>query len=165
MTDLQDNFLPLPQPEEISIREKEDAMGAYFMMFATLAVGLPFPLLNIIAAVIYLLLNKDKSRYVFFHSLQSLYSQIPVSVLNGILVIWLVISLIPHPDFTREFISFAIMCGAVNIVYITFSIIAAVKARRGIFYYFVFFGKIAYRQAYSKKTKEKVMPVNMPPQM
>ena len=158
-------YLPLPQPDEISIREKEDAMGAYLMMFATLAVGLPFPLLNLIAAVIYLLLNKGKSRFVYFHSLQSLYSQIPVSVLNAILVIWFIICLIPEADFSREFIAYAITTGIANIIYITFSLIAAVKARRGIFYYFIFFGRISYQQAYLDKIREHAAPVNLPPSL
>jgi len=33
--------ISLPQPDEIPEREKEDAMGAYLMMFASLAIGSP----------------------------------------------------------------------------------------------------------------------------
>jgi len=53
-------------------------MGAYLMMFATLAVGLPLPLINLVAAFIYLYINRKTSRFVHFHALQSLYSQIPL---------------------------------------------------------------------------------------
>ena len=43
-----DNFHPLPQPNEVSSREREDGMGAYLMMFASLGVGLPLPIINLI---------------------------------------------------------------------------------------------------------------------
>jgi len=43
----------LPQPDEITRREREDAMGAYFMMFAAWGIGLPLPFLNLVAAGIY----------------------------------------------------------------------------------------------------------------
>ena len=33
-------------------------MGAYLMMFASLAIGLPIPLVNLIASVIYFLVNR-----------------------------------------------------------------------------------------------------------
>ena len=75
--------IKLPQPDEISRREKEDAMGAYFMMFAAWGIGLPFPFLNLVAAVIYYGLHKRKSKFVAFHALQSLTSQVPVTVANA----------------------------------------------------------------------------------
>ena len=41
-------YHPLPQPDEIEVRVKEDALGAYLMMFATAALGLPLPILNLV---------------------------------------------------------------------------------------------------------------------
>ncbi|MER3330225.1 MAG: DUF4870 domain-containing protein, partial [Candidatus Kapaibacterium sp.] len=82
------DYYPIQQPEDLPAREREDAMGGYFMMFASLAAGLPLPIINLIAAIIYYHVNKHKSRFVRFHSLQSLLSQLPVSLLNAGLVIW-----------------------------------------------------------------------------
>ena len=50
--------IALPQPHEIPTREREDAMGAYLMMFAAWGAGLPLPLLNLVAAIIYFFINK-----------------------------------------------------------------------------------------------------------
>jgi len=61
-------FYPLPQPGEIPEREKEDAMGAYLMMFAAVAIGLPLPVINLIAAIIYYYVNRKKSRFIHFHA-------------------------------------------------------------------------------------------------
>jgi uncharacterized Tic20 family protein len=159
------SYHPLPQPNEIDIREKEDAMGAYFMMFATLAVGLPLPLINLVAAFIYLYLNRKTSRFVHFHSLQSLYSQIPVTVLNAGLVVWLIVILVNDFTFGSEFKGYAIMVGVANLIYLIFSLLAAAKARKGLFYYFIFFGRLAYHRAYMIDAGPTKMPVNKPPSM
>ncbi len=165
MEDSNAAYLPVPQPDEISIREKEDAMGAYLMMFAGVAVALPLPLLNLIASFVYLYLNKSKGRFVYFHSLQALYSQIPVTLLNLALLIWLIICLVNDATFTNGFKGYAIMVAVVNIVDLVFSLVAAAKARKGLMYYYLFFGRISYQQAFSGRPKPEVKPVNAPPKM
>jgi uncharacterized membrane protein len=157
-------YHPLPQPGEIGIREREDAMGAYFMMFATAAMGLPLPLLNLVAAVVYFFVNRDKGRFVQFHTLQSLYSQIPITLLNSGLVAWTIVNFVKDFDFTSIYWGYLIMTGVADLVYFIFSIVGAVKARNGIFYYFVFFGKIAYHQVYRiRPGRPAAVPVNRPP--
>jgi len=156
-------YYPVPQPDEIGIREKEDAMGAYLMMFATLAVGLPLPIINLVAAFIYLYLNRKTSRFVHFHALQSLYSQIPVTLLNAGMIIWLIIILVNDFNFTSEFKGYTIMVGVANLIYFIFSLIAAAKARKGLFYYFIFFGRLAYHRAYMIHSGPKEVAVNKPP--
>ncbi len=141
-------YHPLPQPDEIEVRVREDAMGAYFMMFATAAIGLPLPVLNLVAAIIYYFINRDKGRFVRFHTLQSLYSQIPVSLLNSGLVAWTIVNFVKDYDFTGAYWGYLVMTAIAVVVYFIFSIIGAIKARKGLFYYFVFFGKAAYHQVY-----------------
>jgi uncharacterized membrane protein len=142
------DYHPLPQPDQIETRVKEDAMGAYFMMFATAALGLPLPIINLIAAIIYYFVNREKGRFVQFHTLQSLYSQIPVTILNSGLVAWTIVNLVRDMNFTGFYWGYLIMVGTANLIYFIFSIVGAVKARKGVFYYFLFFGKLAYHQVY-----------------
>lgn len=141
-------YHPIPQPGEIEVRVREDAMGAYLMMFATAALGLPLPILNLVAAIVYYFVNRDKGKFVQFHMLQSLYSQIPVTLLNSGLVAWTIVNFVRDLDFTSMYWGYLIMTGVAGLVYFIFSIIGAVKARKGLFYYFIFFGKIAYHQVY-----------------
>jgi len=157
-------YVEIPQPDQIDIREKEDAMGAYFMMFAALAAGLPLPVLNLVAAIIYLYLNK-KSRFVHFHSLQSLLSQLPTSVLNVGLVIWFIRIVFFDFYFDAYFKGYLAMTIAANLIYIIFSIIAAVKARKGQFYYFIFFGRLSYHYAYRKSASSEEKMQNLPPKL
>jgi uncharacterized membrane protein len=141
-------YHPIPQPEEIEPRVREDAMGAYFMMFATAALGLPLPILNLVAAIIYYYVNRDKGRFVQFHTLQSLYSQIPVTLLNSGLVAWTIVNLVKEFNFTGLYWGYLAMTAAADLIYLIFSIVGAVKAHKGLFYYFIFFGRVAYHQVY-----------------
>lgn len=141
-------YHPLPQPDQIETRIREDAMGAYFMMFATAAMGLPFPILNLVAAIIYYYVNRDKGRFVQFHTLQSLYSQIPVTLLNSGLVVWTIVNLVKDLNFTGFYWGYLVMVGTADLVYFIFSLVGAVRARKGLFYYFLFFGRLAYHQVY-----------------
>src|SRR6187399_986036 len=81
-------YYPLPQPDELTTREKEDAMGAYLMMFAALGAGLPLPIINLAAAVIYYYINKSSSRFVKFHSYQALIATIPTTLINAGAMYW-----------------------------------------------------------------------------
>ena len=157
-------YHPLPQPHEIEVRVKEDAMGAYLMMFATAALGLPLPILNLVAAIIYYFVNREKGRFVQFHMLQSLYSQIPVTLLNSGLVAWTIVNFVRDFDFTSIYWGYLIMTGVADLVYFIFSIVGAVKARKGLFYYFIFFGKMAYHQVYQVRPEQSgSMTRNQPP--
>lgn len=172
----EEKYAPLPQPHEISSREKEDAMGAYLMMFAALGVGLPLPMINLLAAVIYYFANRKKSRFVHFHALQSLVSQLPTTVLNAIAVIWTFSFIfgegneinIPDADtvLPNFYMGYIIMVLVVNLFYLIFSIVGASRAYHGRFYYFLFFGRISFQYVYSLKNKmyePKDAPMNLPP--
>ncbi len=157
-------YHPLPQPDQIETRIREDAMGAYFMMFATAAMGIPLPILNLVAAIIYYYVNRDKGRFVQFHTLQSLYSQIPVSLLNSGLVAWTIVNFAKGLDFTSFFWGYLIMVGIADLVYFIFSLVGAVRARKGFFYYFLFFGRLAYHQVYRIRPERAASMVqNRPP--
>lgn len=156
-------YKPLLQPDEISITEKEDAMGAYLMMFAALAVGLPLPVLNLVAAIIYFYINKKKSPFVHFHALQSLLSQIPTSLLNAGLIFWSVRAFFFDWEFSDLFWGYFWTVITANILYVGFSIYAAVKARAGEMVYFIFFGRVSYEWAYRLKEDQPTKAVNQPP--
>lgn len=148
------DFYPVPQPTDIPEREKEDAMGAYLMMFAAVAIGLPLPIINLIAAIIYYFLNRDKSRFIHFHSLQALLSQIPTTLVNWALVIWGVRIFLTDLTLSEEFWTFAIFAGCCTLFYFVMNLIAAFKARQGRMYYFLFFGKIAFEYAFTVRMSD-----------
>lgn len=162
------DYYPLPKPSEIPIKEREDAMGSYLMMFAAIGAGLPLPFLNILASVIYFYIHRKKGPFVKFHLIQSLWSQIPVSLLNGVIVVWLVTNFFNNSGFTGNFYGLMITVIILNIIYLIFSVYAAVKARQGRIYYFIFFGRISYELAFKIRDEDRVdepeEDINLPPQ-
>ncbi len=143
------NYHPLPQPHELSPREKEDGMGAYLMMFAAMGAGLPLPVINLVAAIIYYYLNRSKSRFIHFHCLQSLLSQIPTTVINWGVVFIAVRIWIYDDTFTDIHEGYLWMALVANLIYFIYNLVAAIRARKGRFYYFIFFGKFSYQAVYS----------------
>lgn len=160
-------FYPLQQPDEIAEREKEDAMGAYLMMFAAVAIGLPLPIINLIASIIYYFVNRKKSRFIHFHCLQALLTQIPTTVINWVAVAWGVTILVSDTvSATQMFWAYVVFAGVCTFLYFIVSIIAAYKARQGKMYYFLVFGAWAYQIAYKVRPTDNVQttePLNKPP--
>lgn len=161
---IEGKYLSIPQPEDIPIRMREDAMGAYLMMFAALAAGLPLPIINLIASLIYFYIHKNKGPFIKFHLLQSLYSQLITSAMNIVLVFWTVriffFESMVITDYYKGYLAVVILA---NLLYFIFSVIAAVKARQGRFFYFLVFGKWAFHQAFIVKNKEVKTHTNKAP--
>jgi len=156
-----DNEIKLPQPNEVSYKEKERAMASYFMMFASSTIGLPLPFFNLIASWIFYRYTSKTSQFVRFHSYQSMLSQLPITVFNTVIVFWtlnIVWGNFPMANendlspilegFSSNYIGFAIVTALSNLIYIIFSVIAGAKAYKGRLYYFPYFGNIAFDHAF-----------------
>jgi uncharacterized membrane protein len=157
----------IPQPHELSQREKDDALAAYLMNFAAWGAGLPLPTLNLIAAWVYYFLNRRKSRFVAFHCFQACTSQIPTTVINvvgvGLFVDYVFILGKELPGFFWPYVGFAVLT---NLLYLAASIYACVLAAKGRFYYFLVFGRWAYTRYYGPNAiplEGRVTPPNLPP--
>lgn len=147
--------ISLPQPAELSEREKEDAMGAYLMMFAAWGAGLPLPLVGLIASIIYYHINKKSSPFAAYHSFQALLTHMPISIVNAVVVVWGAVLLVKaSQSHFRLYATCCVFAAIWNVVYMTFSIIACVKARKGRFYYFWVFGRLAFAKVYLSPRKD-----------
>lgn len=156
----------LPQAEEVTKREREDAMGAYLMMFAAWGIGLPLPVLNLIAAGIYYGINNKKSRFVAFHALQSLLSQLPVTLGNIGVIIWAARNFFSGGSFDTNFWIYVVFAALLNLAYIVTSLVAMTRAWRGNFFYIPLFGRWAFEVWYGEGSREpgkKAIRDNKPP--
>ncbi len=156
----------LPQPDEIPAGERDDAMAAYLMMFASLAIGLPLPLVNLIASLVYWLVNRKTSRFVAFHSLQSLLSHLPVTIVNAGLVAWTVAAIVGPVRFGPAFFWFLAFTVLLNVAYIVISIVALVHAHKGRFFYIPLFGRVSFYRLFRPRAEARRREVtweNRPP--
>jgi uncharacterized membrane protein len=149
----------LPQPDEVPDREKEDAMGAYLMMFASLAIGIPIPLVNLVASIIYFFVNRKNGKFVAFHALQALLTHVPLVLLNAGVIGWLVGILVtpPHDLFGHAFFWYLLFTVLANIAYIIWSIIALVHARKGHFFYMPLIGRMCFARYYGQKAQSRAV--------
>lgn len=155
----------IPQPHELGEQEKEDAMGAYLMMFASLGLGFPLPLLSMIASIVYFAMHRRKSRFVAFHALQALLSQIPVTLVNVGLVAWLVKNLATDLYFSPAFWVYLVFVVLLNVLDIIVSLVVMARARKGRFSYLPVFGRLCFGVYYGPGAAEMEEPVepNRPP--
>ena len=166
----------LPQPEDLGRRSKEDAMGSYLMMFASVFVA-PVPLINVLGGAIYYAVFRKKDRFVAFHAYQSLLSQIMISLLNLSAVILFVIRIyrfaflnaghfevdifrlwnviFAEQNIIYLIVAFFILVLILNLFYLIYSLVAASGAYRGRLFYMPFFGPLSYDRFYGRSALEK----------
>lgn len=140
----------LTTAEEVTPKNRERAMAAYLTMFATSVAGLPLPFINFFAALAFHLFIKSSGQFVAFHSYQSMLSQLIVSIINGVAVVWAVLAFISG-NFSNAFIAYIAGAVIINIAYVIISLIAAYRAYNGRMIYFIFFGALAHQYAYGKE--------------
>jgi len=126
----------LPQPDRIPDKEKDAAMGAYLMMFASWALGIPLPFIGLIASVIYYFVNRASKPFTRFHALQALLMHIPLSIVNAALAVWFFIALSSPKLLNAVLAAGAVVIGVLNIIYVIVSIVAARYAKTGGSYIF-----------------------------
>lgn len=70
--------------------ELEAASNSYLMSLLVAMIGLPFPIVNLIATIIFFLANRRQTYFVRWHCMQALVSQLPLFCTNSILFWWTV---------------------------------------------------------------------------
>jgi uncharacterized Tic20 family protein len=140
-------------PHEISDREKEEASNAYLMTLMVGFVGLPLPIINLIASVAYFLMNKSKSKFVRFHIFQAMVSQIFIVIMNSIALSWTLNIVFGSLVVSNYYIGYIVAAVIFNLLDIIANIIAAIQVRKGRLYSFLFFGvwaKMLYYKDFEK---------------
>ena len=167
------DWAPIPQAEEVTKQEREDAFGSYVMMFASFYI--PIPLVEIPAAGIYYQYFKRKSRFVAFHSLQSFLLQIPVSLVSFGVAVWGIVmgvrAAMDKAPGMVQLIAWLVSMGLVvggNIAYIVLSLRAAFHAKKGRITYLPWSGPLAYERVFGPGRieigpKPQYIPPNEPP--
>jgi uncharacterized membrane protein len=110
--------------------EAEKASYAYLMSTVIVIIGLPMPIINVIANVIFYWANRRKTYFVRFHCLQSMLSQLSVIPLNSIGVGWTISILTGHAQVSNLYIAYIITIIGFNIVEFIASLYAAVQVRK-----------------------------------
>lgn len=138
-----DGFV-FPEPESLHERQREEASFAYLIPFVTIIGGLPFPIVNLIVCVLYWNYAKKKTPFVRFHALQSLFTTIPIVLINAGVVFLALNMLLWDMDYANWMGGYFLAAFLFNLIEFVFNIYAAINARKGKSFLFIGFGALAY---------------------
>jgi len=114
-----------------SDNERERAANSYLMSLMAAMVGLPLPIVNMLATVAFYLANRKRTYYVRWHCTQALISQIPLYIINTILFWWTVRLLFVFDSLSSFYFAYLFTVLLFNIMDYAATIYTAVKVRKG----------------------------------
>lgn len=120
-TDLQS-----PMPDEC-----EKASNAYLMSLLALMVGLPLPIINLLATLIFYFAQRRSSYFVRWHAMQALLSQLALLFANSYLFWWVLGGLMGNRPFNEDFWLYLGFVLIFNIIEFIATIYATINVRKG----------------------------------
>lgn len=122
--------------------ELEKASNSYVMSLLAIMVGMPLPIINLIATFIFFVGNRNGSYFVRWHCTQALFSQLFVLIINSIGLSWTLRILFSDLELSNRYIGYMITLFIFNLSEIIATIYAAQKTRKGMHVNFWFFGTL-----------------------
>lgn len=112
--------------------EAEKASNSYLMSMVALIAGLPLPIINLIATVIFYVGNRKGSYFVRWHCTQSLLTQFSLIVMNSVGFWWTISIIFGSESITNKYISYILVIFIFNLAEFIVTIYSAIKVRKGI---------------------------------
>lgn len=122
--------------------ECEKASNSYLMSVVALMVGLPLPIINLIATFIFFLGNRKATYFVRWHCTQALLSQATLIMMNSCGFYWTLSILLKHNIVTDGFIAYIITIFLFNLVEFIFTVYTAINTRKGKHIVWYFWGTL-----------------------
>ncbi len=122
--------------------EAEKASNSYLMSLIAIMAGLPLPIINLLATLIFYLGNLKSTFFVRWHATQALLSQISLLVMNSAAFWWTINILIQESDMTTPYISYMLTAFIFNLVEFIATIYTAIQTRKGIHVKWWFYGEL-----------------------
>jgi uncharacterized membrane protein len=110
------------------------------MSLVALIAGLPFPIINLIATVIFFFAHKKSTYFVRWHCLQALFSQLSLVIVNASAWSWTISILFGNNSFTDSYFAYLITILIYNIIELVATIYSAIQVKKGVHVRWWFFG-------------------------
>ena len=112
--------------------EYEKASNSYLMSLMAIIVGLPLPIINLIATFIFYLGNRKGTYFVRWHCSQALLSQLTVLFINSYGFWWTVSIAFSTELITNQYIAYILVAFIFNVSEFIATIYTAMNIRKGI---------------------------------
>ena len=117
---------------DLGEHEAEKASNSYLMSLIALIGGLPLPIINLIATLIFYLGNRNGTYFVRWHCTQALLSQLSLLLMNSFGFWWTVSIIFSSETISNNYIAYMITVFTFNITEFIATIYTAIKTRKGL---------------------------------
>ncbi|GAA4134588.1 hypothetical protein GCM10022216_07780 [Sphingobacterium kyonggiense] len=111
--------------------EREYASNSYLMSLFALLAGLPLPIFNLIATIIFYFGMRKSTKFVKWHCTQALVSQLFIFFFNTVGFWWTVSIIFQSQELNNYYFGYITLILIINIIEIISTIYTAVKTRAG----------------------------------
>ena len=112
--------------------EAEKASNSYLMSLIAVIAGLPLPIINLLATVIFFLGNRKSTYFVRWHCTQALLSQVSLLLMNSTGFWWTISIIFSDERITSHYIAYMITIFVFNLTEFIATIYTAIQTRKGI---------------------------------
>lgn len=122
--------------------EAEKASNSYLMSLIAFIAGLPLPIVNLIATLIFYLGNRKGTYFVRWHCTQALLSQLSMLFVNSFGFWWTVSILFTDEIMSSNYIAYLFTALIFNLIEFIATIHTAIQTRKGIHVEWWFYGSL-----------------------
>lgn len=122
--------------------EREKASNSYLMSLVAIMIGLPLPIINLIATAIFFVGNRKATYFVRWHCMQALLSQLLTFAMNGVGVYWTLSIVLGTHTISNSYIAYLITIIGCNLIEFIATIYTSIKTRKGEHVEWWFFGSL-----------------------
>jgi uncharacterized Tic20 family protein len=109
----------------------EKSSNVYLMSLVGVMAGLPLPILNLLATIIFFIGNKKAQPIVKWHCIQGMISQFVLFIFNSVSFWWTISILFYKEEITNNYLSYLIFVIVLNVIELISTIYTAIKVRKG----------------------------------
>ena len=117
---------------EPSEHEAEKASNSYLMSLIAIIAGLPLPIVNLIATLVFFIGNRKETYFVRWHCTQALLSQVTIFIINSFGFWWTMSILFSDEIITNNYIAYIFTILVFNLAEFIATIYTAIQIRKGI---------------------------------
>lgn len=127
------------KPDE---HEAEKASNSYLMSLIVLIVGVPLPIVNLIATVIFYIGNRKSTYFVRWHCIQALLTQLSLLIVNTAAFWWTISIIFRGKAVTNAYVAYIISVLLLNLIEFIGTMYSAIHTRKGTHVQWWFYGGI-----------------------
>lgn len=124
--------------------ETEKASNSYLMSLIAFIVGLPLPIINLLATFFFYISNRKGTYFVRWHCMQALLSQFSMLFVNSFGFWWTISIIFYSETVTNHYLAYIITAIIFNLSEFIATIYTAIQTRKGIHVQWWFYGSLTH---------------------